>query len=178
MKPQQMESGWIVAIVAVLGLVAQLIAGLWRLANLKAEVFDAVARLREELQVGFSTLRSEREKRVRETENRIREMEEKLEIRCREIEELTIRETKMYGDAMGALRQKIADVELESIKIFVRRDSFMEIIERMSSEIKAHRAEMIAALNAHRAEFATRSDRLEIKLDKIIEEGRPGPSHR
>jgi hypothetical protein len=178
MKPQQMESGWIVAIVAVLGLVAQLIAGLWRLANLKTEVFDAVARLREELQVGFSGLRSEREKRVREAENHVRDMEEKLETRCREIEDLTIRETKIHGDAMGALRQKISDVELEAIKIFVRRDSFMEIIERMSSEIKAHRAEMIAAFNANRAEFAARSDRLEIKLDKILEEGRPGPLQR
>ena len=62
------------------------------------------------------------------------------------------------SEGIQAVRQKINDVELEAYKTFVRRDSFHEIINRVSAENSSFK-EMIGE----------RLDRQEAKIDKLIE---------
>lgn len=57
---------------------------------------------------------------------------------------------KEFGDTFSALRQKINDVELDSYKTFVRRESFYEVINGFRSAVDA------------------RMDKIEAKLDKVI----------
>lgn len=61
---------------------------------------------------------------------------------------------KEFGETFQALRQKINDVELEAYKVFIRRESFYEVI------------------NSFRQTIDTRMDKLEAKLDKMISEKR------
>lgn len=60
-------------------------------------------------------------------------------------------ETKLFGETIAAVRQRINDVELEGFKTFVRRESFYEITRQMKESADA------------------RFDKLESKLDRILE---------
>lgn len=59
------------------------------------------------------------------------------------------------GETVAAIRQKINEVELESFKTFVRRDSFHEMMNSFKSEVTA------------------RIDKFELKLDRLFERVRP-----
>lgn len=60
-------------------------------------------------------------------------------------------DVRAFGETIAALKQKINDVELESYKAFVRRDSFQEMIRQMTD-----------ATNA-------RFDKVDVKLDRLFE---------
>lgn len=65
---------------------------------------------------------------------------------------------KDIQDSLAALQQRISEVETESLKTFVRRDSFHQIMERVSAEN-----------NAFKAMIEARFDRQDAKMDRLIE---------
>lgn len=67
-------------------------------------------------------------------------------------------ERRAIQDSFQALRQKISDNELEAYKVFVRRDSFHEIINRLSEQNSDFRKAM-----------HDRLDRQEAKIDKLVD---------
>src|ERR1041385_233038 len=44
--------------------------------------------------------------------------------------------TKQFGETVAALRQKVNDVELDTAKTYMRRESFYQVKAEMSAEIK------------------------------------------
>lgn len=71
---------------------------------------------------------------------------------------------KEVGESMTAIRQKITDVELWSRDNFVRRDSFLAIIEALKNDSKILRDDIRG--------FHDRLDAAFLRLEKKIE-GRP-----
>lgn len=67
-------------------------------------------------------------------------------------------ERRVVGESMAALRQKINDVELESAKVYVRRDSWHQAMNQLQIQLAA---------GDNAAE--ERSLRLEGKVDRLYE---------
>lgn len=83
-----------------------------------------------------------------------------------EVQRIVDGERRIIQESLSALRQKINDVENEGLKTYVRRDSFHEIMNRVSSESAAFRQVMEA-----------RFDRQDVKIDRLIErQARPQSS--
>lgn len=81
---------------------------------------------------------------------------------------------KDTGETIAAIRQKVTDnelaaarSELELYKTFVRRDTFSESISRIEKMIDARLEKMEAAT-------AVQVNKLEVKIDRLGERGRPG----
>lgn len=101
-----------------------------------------------------------------ENERRCAAIDALSEKRCAEIGETAERERRMHADAMNALRQKINDVGAEAQKVqlvaykeFVRRDTFMDVLDRYSKETAANRQETLA-----------RFDRLDARIERLVSE--------
>lgn len=141
-----MESGWLAAGVAILGFIATLLGGAMRLSNLRSQHEKQLADIREESQ-----------RHLREMDDRIRKARDVLEQRFREIDQAISVNRSIFGEGIASVRQKANDVELLSFKTFVRRDSFMEIIQKYEATAKSYRDEI-----------AARMERFEAKLDTIL----------
>lgn len=75
-----------------------------------------------------------------------------------EVHRLVDEDRRTIQETLIALRQKINDVETDGLKTFVRRDSFHEIMSRVSAENQSFKQ----ALEA-------RFDRQDAKIDRLIE---------
>jgi hypothetical protein len=75
-----------------------------------------------------------------------------------EVQRIVDSDRRIIQESLSAIRQKINDVENDGLKTYVRRDSFHEIMNRVSSENAAFR-QVIEA----------RFDRQDVKIDRIIE---------
>lgn len=65
--------------------------------------------------------------------------------------------SRVASDGLTALRIEVSRVELAAYKDFIRRDSFLDIMDRVSKEI-----------SAYKATIEIRLDRQEGKIDKLI----------
>jgi hypothetical protein len=74
------------------------------------------------------------------------------------IREATQAEFRIVNEALLAIRQKVNDVELESAKVYVRRDSWHQAITALQSQ-----------LTAEAKALSERQLRFEQKLDTITE---------
>ena len=54
-----------------------------------------------------------------------------------EIEKKQDQETHFFGETIGAIRQKINDVELFSANNYVRRDGFYKVQEELRADVRA-----------------------------------------
>jgi hypothetical protein len=75
-----------------------------------------------------------------------------------EVHQLVADDRRAIQETLIALRQKINDVETDALKTFVRRDSFHEIMSRVSSENASFKS-------AIEAKF----DRQDAKIDRLLE---------
>jgi chromosome segregation ATPase len=74
-------------------------------------------------------------------------------------------ESRMLGETISALREKINKVELEASQIFVRRDSWHKAMDQM--QISASKSDEF---------IGARIDKLESKIDRLTDR-LPAPKH-
>jgi hypothetical protein len=116
---------------AALGIVA---AGIWQLTRSEGKLHQAINDMAQAAAVQREQLR-------------------------RELVSLVDSDRRAFAESVAAIRQKVNDVELQAFKTFVRRDSFHEIMNRVSAENAAFKETL-----------KERLDRQEQKLDRLIEQ--------
>lgn len=86
------------------------------------------------------------------------------------------RESRLIGEAMQGLRQKVNDVELEAAQTFVRRDSWHQAMNNLQAQMQAQdKADDERALRMETKidriadAAAQRDERIEDKLDKLAD---------
>lgn len=117
---------WLIAVLVNAGLlIAVSIRTTWKIGDIKADVIKAVTDHAHDDVIEFGKVRGEIDDTVR-----------------------------AFGETIGALRQKVNDVQLEASQNYVRRDGFW----------KAH-DELRGAIADMRTEVRTDINRLELKIE-------------
>lgn len=132
------EIGAIASLLLNIGIA--IVGATWGIAKIKDAVRDAMDEHKRDVYRQVDTLKREADDRYAEISQSFAEQLGNL--------------SRQFADTFAALRQKINDVELDSAKTFMRRESFYQVKAEMSSEIREFRSDL-----------KDRLDRLENKID-------------
>lgn len=134
--------------VFVIGGITTAVLLVWKLTRVEQSLIERIATAQDAVE--------------QKSEKQIRDLEQKHAAEIRDYYMRREVETKLFGDTIAALRQKIADVELASEKNFIRREGFYVVRDQIVTDMKAIREQVDAR-------FLRIEEKLDDKLDKIIE---------
>ncbi len=132
---------WIVAIlinaaVLIASFLTASIRTTWKLAQIEADIVKLISDHGKEDLIEFANIRNEIDATARS-----------------------------FGETIQALRQKTNDVELDSARLYVRRDGFHDSIRQLTDGLASIRGEVTGNITALRHELREDLKRMESKID-------------